>query len=233
MAIESPLKHRRFAIGDIHGCSKTLRKIVEEVLQLKRDDTLFLLGDYIDRGPDSKGVLDYLMQLRAAGYDIRPIRGNHEQLLLDAISDTEVRSIWYGCGGWATLKEFGVSQPDEIPQRYISFIAGLPRLVVTEDFIFVHAGLNFTTDNPLDDTNPEYMLWTRDCQVDAAKIDFRTLVTGHSVTPLFEIRGSLKTNHIQLDNGCYDRGELSCGSLLALNLDTRELVVQKNVEGEV
>lgn len=67
-------------------------------------------------------------------------------------------------------------------------------------------------------------------EIDAAKIRGRTLVTAHTVTPLFDIRSSLTTNHITLDNGCYDRGEICCGALMSLNLDTRELLEQKNVE---
>lgn len=230
---ESPQKEtavRRFAVADIHGCSQTFRKLVEEGIRLTKCDTLYLLGDYIDRGPDSKGVLDCLMQFRSAGYDIRPIRGNHEQLLLDAISDPEARRIWYGCGGWATMKEFGADSPDEIPQQYISYVAGLPRILTTDNYILVHAGLDFNTKDPLNDTLPESMLWIRDYQVDSGKIDGRTLVTGHTVTPLFAIKASLATKHILLDNGCYDKGEMCCGAMVALDLDTRELLVQENIE---
>jgi hypothetical protein len=74
------------------------------------------------------------------------------------------------------------------------------------------------------------MLWSRDSQVDPSKIGSRTLVTGHTVTPLFAIYDSLAAHHITLDNGCYDKGELSCGALVALDLDTRELLVQENME---
>jgi serine/threonine protein phosphatase 1 len=101
----------RYAIGDIHGCARTFKKLVEEVIKFTTADTLYLLGDYIDRGPCSKGVLDYLLQIRDLGYNFRPIRGNHEQLLLDALTDTEARQIWYGNGGWATMHEFGSDMP--------------------------------------------------------------------------------------------------------------------------
>lgn len=207
--------------------------MVEDVLQLKPDDTLFLLGDYIDRGLDSVGVLDYLLKLQKSGFDLRPIRGNHEEMLLNAVNDPGACNIWFGNGGWATLKEFGADTPSAIPQRYLDFLAGLRYVLTTEDYIFVHAGLDFTTDNPLGDTTPEFMLWARGCKVNVAKIDSKTLITGHTVTPLFEIRASLKTNHIQLDNGCFDRGEIACGSLVAMDLDTRELLVQPNIEGNI
>ena len=186
MAIESQLEHRRFAIGDIHGCSKTLRKMVKEVLQLKTDDTLFLLGDYIDRGPDSVGVLDYLIKLQELGFDVRPIRGNHEEMLLDAVENPAAHSLWYGNGGWGTLREFKVDSPELIPRRYLDFMTALPYIITTEDYVFAHAGLDFRTHDPLKETPPQFIIWSRDCQADFSKIGGRTLVTGHSVVPLFQ-----------------------------------------------
>jgi serine/threonine protein phosphatase 1 len=85
--------HRRFAVGDIHGCSKTLKKMMEDVLLLEHEDMLFLMGDYIDRGPDSKGVLDYILQLLESGYDIRPLLGNHEEMMLIAATNPAARRL--------------------------------------------------------------------------------------------------------------------------------------------
>lgn len=182
--MESPYK-RRFAIADVHGCIKTLRKLVEDVLQLKRDDTLFLLGDMIDRGPDSVGVLDYLIQHKESGYDVRPIRGNHEEMLLDAVADPAVRNIWYGNGGWGTLRKLGIDVPEAIPKHYVNYIASLPYIHVTADYALVHAGLDFQEKDPLQDTPSKFMLWARNYRVDPVKIGGRTLVTGHRspVTP--------------------------------------------------
>lgn len=230
MSIEPQSEHRRFAIGDVHGCSRTLRKMVEEVLRLKPYDTLYLLGDYIDRGPDSLGALDYLLDLQVSGFDIRPLRGNHEEMLLRAVSDPSARNIWYGNGGWGTMRELGIDSPESIPQRYIDFLAKLPYLLITKDYVFVHAGLDFQAHDPLRDTPTQFMIWSRSGQVDPAKLGGRTLVTGHTVTPLFAIRNSLATSHITIDNGCYSKGEICCGALVALNLDTLELLVQENIE---
>ena len=81
-----PAAGRRFVLGDVHGCYRTLRRVVEEVLKLGEGDTLYLLGDYIDRGPDSKGVLDYLLQLwLKTDISIQPLLGNHEKMLLNAV----------------------------------------------------------------------------------------------------------------------------------------------------
>lgn len=225
-----PIVRRRFVVGDIHGCSRTLRKLVEDHLHLGEYDILYLLGDYIDRGPDSKGVLDYLMELFMCDYDISPLRGNHEQLLLDAIDDPEAFTIWKGNGGYGTLQQFGVTHPRDLPKRYLDFLNFMPLSHLLDDFVLVHAGLDFRKDDPINESSPHDLLRSRDYRVDAAKLGGRTLVTGHSRSPLFAIRESLQTCHINLDNGCYSKGELGQGALVALNLDTRELVVMKNCE---
>jgi serine/threonine protein phosphatase 1 len=77
------------------------------------------------------------------------------------------------------------------------------------------------------------MLWARNYKVDSVKLGGRTLITGHTVTPLFVIRESLASKHITLDNGCYDKGAMTYGSLVALNLETRQLLVQPNIEGDL
>lgn len=161
---------RRFVVGDVHGCSRTLRKLVEDAIKPGPDDILYLLGDYIDRGPDSKGVLDYLMELFMGDYDLRPLRGNHEQLLLDAIDDPEAFTIWKGNGGYGTLQEFGVSHPRELPRRYLDFLNIMPLMHLLDDYVLVHAGLDFRKDSPISETSPRDLLWSRDYRVDPAKL---------------------------------------------------------------
>jgi serine/threonine protein phosphatase 1 len=204
--------------------------MVEDVLQLDPSDSLFLMGDYIDRGQDSKGVLDYLIQLSEAGYNILPLLGNHEEMLLNAATDPAAHSLWYGNGGWQTMREFGVATPEEIPQRYIDFLASLSSMYLLDDYVLVHAGLDFSKDVPLFESASQALLWSRDYKADPVKLDGRILVTGHSKTPLFEIKKSLTSNHMRLDNGCYCKREIGYGALVCLDLDTRELFVQENVE---
>lgn len=199
--------------------------MVEEVLELG------LLGDYIDRGPDSKGVLDYLMKLSEGGYDIRPLRGNHEQLLLDALDDPEAFTRWKGNGGYGTLHEFGITHPRELPTRYLDFLASMPLMRLLDDYVLVHAGLDFRKDDPVTETSHHNLLWARDYLVVPAKLDGRTLITGHSKTPLFVICESLQTCHITLDNGCYSKGEMGQGAMVALDLDWRDqLIVVENCD---
>src|SRR5688572_16238462 len=88
---------RTIAIGDIHGCSQALRAIIDAV-QPTADDTLVLLGDYVDRGPDSRGVLEYVLELESR-YRLAPLMGNHELMLLDSVQNPRVIGPWLEIGG--------------------------------------------------------------------------------------------------------------------------------------
>jgi len=226
-----PFVPKRYAIGDVHGCIRTLRKMIEDVIQPDPDDILFLLGDYIDRGPDSKAVLGYLLHLIwEMDYDIRPLMGNHESMFLKSAGSFEAGNRWRGNGGVTTLHDFGVKQPEDIPRKYFNFLSSLPLIRVLEDYVLVHAGLHFGVADPIHETPEFFMLWERQFQLQPDKIGGRTLLCGHTMTPLFEIRASLDKPVICLDNGCYDKGHMSYGNLVALNLNTRELLVVENCE---
>ena len=221
---------RRFAIGDIHGCLKTFRSLVEDVIQLERDDMLYLLGDYIDRGPDAAGVLDLIIGLQENGWLVYPILGNHERMLLDSLGSTEAGSLWLLNGGAATLESFGVDSPRDIPRRYLEFIGSLPLCRVIDDYAFVHAGLDFGKKDPLRETSEAVMLWGRENCAASGVIGGRTVVVGHTMSDIGSIEASLSTGCIRIDNGCYLGGSRGLGSLVALNLDTRELLLQQNCE---
>jgi serine/threonine protein phosphatase 1 len=97
---------RLFAIGDIHGCFDSFKELVENQIQLAKVDKLVLLGDYIDRGKNSKEVIDYIIDLDEKGYDIISLVGNHELLLLEAFADEKNKLNWIQNGGGDTLKSF-------------------------------------------------------------------------------------------------------------------------------
>jgi serine/threonine protein phosphatase 1 len=82
---------KKWIIPDLHGCIKTLKHLVKEKISLQKNDVLYFLGDFIDRGPDSKGVLDYVMTLEAQGFNVRPLKGNHEEYLLLALDEEKNR----------------------------------------------------------------------------------------------------------------------------------------------
>ncbi len=223
---------RTFAIGDIHGCVCTFRQLLFGVIRLVKSDTVYLLGDYIDRGPDSKGVIEAIIELQQQGYNLKPILGNHEDLLITALDsgDPDCYVNWLVNGGRATLKSYGVDHGEDLPQEHLDFMRELPALRMTRGHVLVHAGLNFRLDDPLTGTSRSDMLWERRVTVESAKIGGRKLVTGHSILDLDEIRESLTRDHIRLDNGCwYSRNYPGCGNLLALELNSGELFVQHHM----
>ena len=113
--------NNRYAIGDLHGCSKTFRKLVMDVIKLQKSDVLYCLGDYVDRGPDSKGVIDFILELRENGYTVNTLRGNHDQMMMDASKNSESLKDWLRNGGSTTLKSFNVQSYEELDSKYKRF----------------------------------------------------------------------------------------------------------------
>ena len=142
---------RRFVIPDIHGCCRTFRRLVSEVIRLERADELYLLGDMIDRGPDSKGVLDFILELRDQGFSIKGVKGNHEEMCLRAGEGLEFMELWILNGGLATLRSFAAENANEIPRRYRNLLRSLPDYILLDDFVIVHAALNFDRSDPFAD----------------------------------------------------------------------------------
>lgn len=144
---------RTIAIGDIHGCSAALRALLDAI-QPQGHDTLVLLGDYIDRGPDSRGVLDQVLALEQQ-CRIVPLLGNHELMLLDAMENPRVIAPWLECGGDATLASYG-GRLRNVPDEHLAFIRRCQRYFETPNHFFVHA--NYQYDLPLDE-QPDYLLF--------------------------------------------------------------------------
>lgn len=219
----------RFAISDIHGCAKTFRFLVEERLQLQSADQLFLLGDYIDRGPDSKGVLDYIMELQAKNFKVSTLMGNHESLLLQAPENPQYLTTWLRNGGQTTLQSFNAQQLADIPTRYINFLAKLDYYLELPDYLLVHAGFNFKSANPFIDF--EAMIWIRHFEVKEKFTQGRRIVHGHTPTMSSEIISSLgppADSVINIDGGCVYTWPPGLGKLVALNLDTLEVIMVDN-----
>ena len=166
----------RYAISDIHGCFKTFRHLVENVIHLQPTDQLYLLGDYIDRGPDSKGVLDYIIGLQESGYDITALMGNHEDMMLQALEGKEYRNHWFLNGGKQTMTSFSESKLKAIPEKYWRFLHHLDLYVELEDYLLVHAGFDFHSPNPFQ--NHKAMLWIRDFDLDPKYTQNKTVVHG-------------------------------------------------------
>lgn len=223
----------RYAIGDIHGGAKTFRALLEKI-DLKREDRVYLLGDYVDRGPNSRGVLDIILKLKEAGFSIYPLRGNHEDMLISQF-DINAQSFpgYLKDYGAVTLRSFGVTSPAELPDRYKDFLLSLPYLLEDGIFIFVHAGLDMNKENPITETALDTMLWGDGGFISNNEIAGRIIVSGHRIRNAGYIKASLDQPHIQIDNGAFSNQQPELGNLVALNLYSMELTFQPWLDGEI
>lgn len=211
---------RTIAIGDIHGCSTALAALLE-VVRPCPEDTLVTLGDYIDRGPNSRGVLDQLTFL-ARRCCLIPLLGNHEELLLGALRDTAALRRWLGCGGAVTLESYGWvpgssrrSLSDWIPGQHVHFLESLRSYHETDTHLFVHAGV--MPELPMDQQPSLVLRWrVTDASNVSRHASGKVIVVGH--TP--QISGEV------LDLGflvCIDTNCVRGGWLSALDVDTGQL----------
>jgi serine/threonine protein phosphatase 1 len=225
---------RRFAATDIHGCLATFRHLVEVELHLRPSDTLYLLGDYVNKGPDSAGVLAYIMQLQATGYQVRCLRGNHEQELLATIHGTpNANNMWKSeAERELVLTSFGVAQPADIPAHYVAWMSALPLELELPDFVLVHAGFDFALP-PAEMRRDEHsMLYTKSFIFDPSRLGGKRLLHGHVPTPVAEVKATIaaKAGAIGLDTGGVYRHNPELRHLAALNLDSWELHLVENRE---
>lgn len=236
--VSKPQKGRRWVVGDVHGCAQTLRNLLFEKIRLSPEDQLFFVGDYINRGPDSLGVIDLILDLKAQNYQIFTLKGNHEQMFLDSLQRDP--SAFVGVPRLhkkANLSEAVQDQQGQWIPKYKSFFEDLLYYIDTGDFYLSHAGLKFSAPNPLEDY--EGMLWVRKFTPDESVLGGRRLVHGHTRYDLSQIREAIseKAAVIPIDNGCYEalQRRLSGknperGNLCALCLDSLELMVQENID---
>ena len=235
----------QWVIPDIHGCFHTLKNLLENHIRPSKDDELFFLGDLIDRGKHSKEVLDYLIDLEHQGFTVKAIKGNHETYFLNAFKNettfnpsflgkkhSKAYLFWMKFGGKETLDSFGVKTTKDIPEHYVHWIEKLPYYYVTDHYVMVHAGLNFSIKNPFEDT--DFMLINTQFTVIPEKIGNRIVIHGHIPLSMEGIETLIKereTYHfICLDNGCYYENIDTYGSLLALHLNSLQLVSQPNID---
>ena len=219
---------RVFAIGDIHGCNTTFQKLLLDKIKIEKSDKIYCIGDYIDRGNDSKGVIDFILMLRKKGYNIHTIRGNHEQLMMDSIQSEAKFKHWIKNGGNTTLTSFGISSYNELNPVYKNFLNQTKYFIKSGNYIFVHAGLNFQIQNPFEDK--QAMLWIRDFPVDKQKSGNSLIVHGHNPKTLDSILKQAGRNAINIDGGCVFKHTEEYGNLIALNVTEKKLIAVRNVD---
>lgn len=171
---------RTIAIGDIHGHSAALAALVAAIAP-GPDDTLVLLGDYVDRGPDSKGVLEQVMELRDR-WHVVPLMGNHEEMMLGAREGRDDLRFWLRCGGDATLNSYGKADDVRlIPREHFRFLAGLPLYHETSTHFFVHA--NYAPNWRLVEHDTKTALWLPLSDLPGPHHSGKTAVVGHTPQP--------------------------------------------------
>ncbi|MFY7787091.1 MAG: metallophosphoesterase family protein [Thermoflexibacteraceae bacterium] len=222
-----------YVVADVHGCVKTLQHLLEKRLLFSKKDQLFLLGDYINKGKDSKGVLDYLIELKRKGFLVFPLRGNHEEELLNRMPHFYAFQKYIRANSLENL----LDEQGKLAAKYLRFLEKLPYYYELPQHLLVHAGFNFEISNPYEDTKA--MLWIRQPVNGYAQYTEKTIIHGHQPVPLEVIQRSLATKSkvIPLDNGCVyahrkmlDIPEGYLGRLCALCLENHELYVQENID---
>jgi serine/threonine protein phosphatase 1 len=229
----------RYCIGDIHGCIKTLKELINQICLVNKHPELYFVGDLIDRGPNSKAVIDYILDLKNNGLKINSVRGNHEQMLIHVYAHNLriTDSNWYFNGAENTIRSFNAiadlnkTVKDLIPEKYFHFLDSLPYFIELDDYLIVHAGFNFNSKNPF--TDFETMLWTRE---EHNKFEFtkgKKIIHGHTPVPIELIKSRIENKNIDvinIDSGCVFTNLEKLGTLTALNMDKLELINIKNID---
>lgn len=201
---------RTLAIGDIHGCLTALNALIEAVAP-SSEDTLITLGDYVDRGPDSFGVMEWVIRQRAEN-GLIALLGNHEIMMFDARKELKSRNRWFQHGGMETHESYvranGSGGWDAYPPSHWQLLESLGGWHETATHIFVHAGLD--PDAELEAQSEDALFWNKfDPDNQEPHKSGKTVVCGHTIIPN---RRPLSIGHtIGIDTGVYHRdGWLTC-----------------------
>ncbi len=235
-AAEAPPGARIYAIGDIHGRSDLLDRMhgmirADSADRPEAEKIVVYLGDYVDRGDDSRGVIDRLIAHPLQGFRAVALRGNHEAFLLRFLEDPEVGPAWVSNGGDATLYSYGVDWRQALgdgdlaalsralgaalPPDHLAFLQNLALSDVEGDYLFVHAGIRPGVE--LEAQSPDDMMWIRGEFLDSGLDHGRVVVHGHTITEEPELRA----NRIGIDTGAFASGKLTC---LVLDGATRRIL---------
>jgi serine/threonine protein phosphatase 1 len=217
-----PPDSRVYAIGDIHGQAALLDELLGMIERdgMGRPETnvLVFIGDYVDRGGDSKGVVDQLLNLQS-DFIVHFLRGNHDQALLDFLADPGSFSLWKEYGAEETLASYGVPSPGSddhgvlrqtrdrleqaLPASHRGFFETLKFSETIGDYFFAHAGVRPGT--PLDRQEERDLMWIRDDFLNSRTAFGKIVVHGHTPTHAPVVR----RNRIGIDTGAYLTGRLT------------------------
>ena len=232
---ETPPGALIYAIGDVHGRGDLLERLICAILadaaarKSARAPEIVFVGDYVDRGPDSAGVIDQVLALRERDdVVVHCLKGNHEETVLSFLDDARAGPVWAEFGGMQTLASYNVAAPQvrsdleawetarlafaqAVPDRHLAFLRALELYVVAGDYVFVHAGLR--PGVPLAGQTEQDLLWIRREFLEATRPFEKVVVYGH--TPQRD--AVVEPHRIGIDTGAFVTGVLT-----ALRLSGRE-----------
>ena len=199
-----------FAIGDIHGCISQLDKLMAQIDIDAGEDTLVFVGDYIDRGHDSKGVIAAILDIKKNIRNVVCLSGNHEDMFLNYCLDRRDEELYMSNGGMRTLASYGFSREGTeeliLPESHKEFFNSLRTYYETDDYIFVHAGLR--PGIPLVQQDRNDLLWIRFEFINSPYDFGKTVVYGH--TPISLSKPLIDKDKICIDTGAVYGGKLTC-----------------------
>jgi diadenosine tetraphosphatase ApaH/serine/threonine PP2A family protein phosphatase len=194
---EAPLV---YAIGDIHGSLHKLRDLMMlcERHADGRTASFIFLGDYIDRGPDSRGVVDALMDMQSRQPDrVIALKGNHEAVALEVVDGETEAELWLREGGTATLRSYDIDDARDLPDEHVAWLRSLPLCYDDGRRFFVHAGVD--PEKPLGAQRDRDLIWIREPFLSDARDYGRLIVHGH--TPQTDGIPDFRGNRLNLDTG--------------------------------
>jgi len=220
-----PAGTRLYAIGDIHGrvdLLRTLKDLIHEDAYRRQAprNVVVYLGDYVDRGDESRAVIDVLLNEMLPGFESYHLKGNHEDTMLRFLGDTSVGPSWLSFGGRETLRSYGIDPPNpyapavelqraqralaaSLPREHLEFLRGLLLSHQEGDYFFAHAGVR--PGVPLAEQNSRDLMWIRDDFLLSGTDFGKVVVHGHTIDP----EPQLRPNRIGIDTGAYWSGRLT------------------------
>lgn len=220
-----PPGQRYYAIGDIHGRLDLLNQLLElidadDAQRGSADCQLIFLGDLVDRGPDSAGVVERARVIAEAAPSTRLLMGNHEEVFLKALGgDVQAMRFFCRIGGRETILSYGISESDylrfdheelvaaaqqAVPASHRDFLASFSDMFVVGDYAFVHAGIR--PGMPLAEQRPGDLRWIREPFLESPETHECVVIHGHTISEAVEFRA----NRIGIDTGAHQSGKLTC-----------------------
>lgn len=236
-----PEGQRVYAIGDVHGQNDLLQILLgkiqdDDVARGSGQSEIVFLGDLVDRGPDSSGVIETAMKLQRERGNVRFLMGNHEEVFLASMKGSERATRFFTrIGGKETILSYDISireymeldnealtarLPDVIPQSHVDFVEGFEDQIVIGDYAFVHAGIR--PDVPLSEQKPKDLRWIREDFLSATQLHEKMIIYGHTINE--EVVEA--DNRIGIDTGAYYTENLTAIALEGRNrwyLDTKDI----------